>query len=83
VARGLHPVPSDLAVAAAKWNAALQELAPAVHWERSYVIGNKTFCVYVAENEDVIRRHEELSGFPTTCITRVHIILDPTTERDA
>jgi hypothetical protein len=47
------------------------------------VIGNKTFCVYVAENEDVIRRHEELSGFPTTRITRVHIILDPTTERDA
>jgi len=74
---------SDLAAAAAKSNAALQELAPAVHWEHSYVTGNKTFCVYVAENEDVIRRHAELSGFPATRITQVHSILDPTSESDA
>jgi hypothetical protein len=57
---------SGLAAAAAKSNAALKELAPAVHWEHSYVTGYKTFCVYVAENEDVIRRHAELSGFPAT-----------------
>ena len=74
---------SNLAAAAAKSNAALKELAPAVHWEHSYVTGNKTFCVYVAENEDVIRRHAELSGFPATRITRVNSILDPTSESDA
>jgi len=74
---------SGLAAAAAKSNAALRELAPAVHWEHSYVAGDKTFCVYLAENEEVIRRHAELSGFPATRITRINSILDPTSETDA
>ena len=29
----------------------------------SYV-RHKTFCIYLAKNEDAIRKHAELSGFP-------------------
>jgi hypothetical protein len=43
------------------------------------VADNKTFCVYLAENEDVIREHARLSGFPATKITAVKTIIDPTT----
>ena len=48
-------------------------------WHHSYVAGNKTFCIYLAEDENVIRRHAELSGFPATKITEVATIIDPTT----
>jgi hypothetical protein len=65
--------------AAAKSNDALRQLAPAIQWVESYVAENKTFCVYLAENEEVIRKHSELSGFPANTITEVRRTIDPTT----
>lgn len=65
--------------AAAKSNEALAELAPEIQWVESYVADNKTFCVYLAANEDVIRKHAEISGFPATKITLVKRMIDPTT----
>ena len=61
----------DLKGAAATSNAALAELAPHVQWVESYVADNKTFCVYLAKDEETIRRHAELSGFPASKITRI------------
>jgi hypothetical protein len=72
----------QLAQAAATSNSALSQLAPRVQWEHSYVAGNKTFCVYLAEDEDGIRRHAELSGFPASKITPISRIIDPTTETE-
>lgn len=69
----------ELKAAAAKSNAALAELAPAIQWEHSYVAGDKTVCVYLAEDEDVIQRHAEISGFPASRITEVRRMIDPTT----
>ncbi len=60
-------------------NAALSKLAPSVQWSHSYVAANKTFCVYLAEDEASIRKHAELSGFPATIITEISTIIDPTT----
>lgn len=68
-----------LKAAAAKSNDALRQLAPTVQWVESYVADNKTFCVYLAENEDAIRKHSELSGFPANRITEVRRTIDPTT----
>jgi hypothetical protein len=45
----------DLSGAAKTSNAALAQLAPRAQWVQSYVAKDKTFCVYLAENEDVIR----------------------------
>ena len=50
-----------------------------MQWDRSYVAADKTFCVYLAEDEDAVRAHAALSGFPATRITRVTSIIDPTT----
>jgi hypothetical protein len=71
----------ELCGAAKQSNAALAELAPKVQWQHSYVTGEKTFCIYLAEDEDVIRKHAELSGFPASKITEVTSVIDPTTAR--
>ena len=61
-------------------NAALKKLATRVQWEHSYVTGDKTFCIYLAEDEEAIREHARLSGFPANIITPVTTIIEPTTE---
>jgi Protein of unknown function (DUF4242) len=65
--------------AAAKSNEALTKLAPDIQWLESYVAADKTFCVYLAKDEAVIRKHAEISGFPATKITEVRKVIDPTT----
>jgi len=47
----------------------------------SYVAKDKTFCVYLAKDEAIIRKHAEISGFPATKITEISKMIDPTTER--
>lgn len=73
--------PGDLAGAAKTSNAALAQLAPRVQWVQSFVAKDKTFCVYLAENEDAIREHARISGFSANKITEVTGIIDPTTAR--
>ena len=72
----------QLREAARTSNDALGKLAPRVQWDHSYVAADKTFCVYLAEDEDAIRKHAELSGFPANIITEIHSIIDPTTASD-
>ena len=72
-------VREQLRDAAKKSNEVLEQLAPDVQWVESYVADDKTFCVYMAKDEGVIRRHAEMSGFPATKITEVRRMIDPTT----
>ena len=67
--------------AAAKSNEVLRQLGPDIQWVESYVAADKTFCVYMATDEAIIRRHAEISGFPASKITEVRKMIDPTTER--
>jgi uncharacterized protein DUF4242 len=66
--------------AAAKSNEVLKQLGPDIQWVESFVADNKTFCVYLAKDEAIIRKHAEISGFPATKITEVKKMIDPTTE---
>jgi hypothetical protein len=70
-----------LGEAAQKSNAALAELGKDIQWVESYVAADKTFCVYLARDEEIIREHARLSGFPATKITEVKRTIDPTTGR--
>jgi uncharacterized protein DUF4242 len=67
--------------AAAKSNAALHQLGSDIQWVESFVAADKTFCVYLAKDEAIIRKHAEISGFPATKITEIRTMIDPTTER--
>lgn len=39
----------------------------------------RTHCIYLADGEDSIRKHAELSGIPISKITEVPQIIDPLT----
>jgi hypothetical protein len=65
--------------AAATSNDALAKLAGKAQWVESYVVDDKTFCVYIAENEAAVREHAKLSGFPATKINEVHSVISPMT----
>jgi hypothetical protein len=65
--------------AAAKSNEVLHQLGPDIQWIESYVADNKTFCIYLAKDENIIHEHARISGFPATKITEVGKLIDPTT----
>ena len=57
----------------------LGKLGPKVQWQHSYVTGDRIYCIYIAENEDLLREHARLGGFPANRISRVVTAIDPTT----
>lgn len=65
--------------AAATSNSALAKLAGRAQWEHSYVVDDKTFCIYLADSEASVREHAKLSGFPATKVTEVRSVIDPLT----
>ena len=73
----------QLREAAKTSNKALAELSPDIQWVQSFVAADKTFCIYLAKDEGVIRRHAEISGFPATTITEVPKVIDPITAQGA
>jgi Protein of unknown function (DUF4242) len=57
----------------------LRSLGPEIQWLSSYVTGDKLYCVYLAPNEEMIRKHAERGGFPANRISAVRRLIDPTT----
>ena len=50
-----------------------------IQWEHSYVVADKTFCIYLADSEALVHEHAERSGFPATVVTEVRKMIDPVT----
>lgn len=69
----------ELCGAARASNNAIDQLKPGIQWQHSYVGGDKTFCIYLADSEEMIRRHSEMSGIPVTAITEIPQVIDPLT----
>jgi hypothetical protein len=57
----------------------IRNIGPEIQWVHSYVTPDKIYCVYIAPNEDVIRRHAADTGLPADVITPIKVIIDPTT----
>jgi hypothetical protein len=70
---------NELRQASSTSNSAISQLFPKVQWQHSYVTAEKTFCIYIAEDEDAIHQHAEISGFPANMITEVTGVIDPAT----
>ncbi len=64
---------------AATSNDALARLAGKAQWLQSYVVDDKTFCIYLAESEAAVHEHARLSGIPATKVSEVRGVIDPTT----
>jgi hypothetical protein len=56
----------------------LDELGPDIQWVYSFVTDDKIYCVYLAENEQLIREHAQRAGFPADRISTVRAMIDPT-----
>ncbi len=65
--------------AAATSNGALAKLSGKVQWVQSFVADDKTFCVYLADDETTVQDHARLSGFPANKVSEVHGVIDPMT----
>ena len=63
-------------------NEALEKVGPSVQWVESYVVEDKTYCVYLAEDERAIREHARISGFPANHISEIKTRIDPATAND-
>lgn len=70
--------PEEMSGAAQKSYDAIGALNPRVQWVESFVATDKVFCVFIAEDEDAVIAHGELSGFPVHRVNKVEAVLDPT-----
>lgn len=59
--------------------AVLKNLGPSIQWLESYVTDDKVYCVYIAPNAEIIRKHAAEGGFPCDSVREVKKIIDPTT----
>lgn len=57
----------------------LEELGPKVQWLHSYVTDDKIYCIYIAPDEEAVRKHAQMGGFPANSISEVRTVIDPTT----
>ncbi len=57
----------------------LRDLGPQIQWVHSYVTDNKIYCIYRAPDEETIREHARLGGFPANKVSQVRATIDPTT----
>ncbi|HAA74162.1 TPA: DUF4242 domain-containing protein [Candidatus Latescibacteria bacterium] len=56
----------------------IKGMGPQIQWVHSYITGDKAYCVYIAETEELIRTHAEKAGIPANRVSEVKGILDPT-----
>ena len=71
--------PQELKAVSQKSCSVLRELGPSIQWVQSYVTDDKIYCVYIAPDEEMIRKHAQKGGFPANEVARVRTIIDPTT----
>lgn len=57
----------------------LRTMGPTIQWEHSYVTDDKVYCVYTAPNEEMIREHARLGGFPAESVKEVRTMIGPGT----
>ena len=71
----------ELRSVAKKSNSVLADLGAEIQWLHSYVVNGKTYCVYIAPDEELIREHARITGFPCNRIIQVQEIIGPDTGR--
>ncbi|MER7545063.1 DUF4242 domain-containing protein [Actinomadura sp.] len=60
-------------------NAVREGMDGDIQWVQTYVAGDRFFCVYNAESEDLIREHAARGGFPCDHVRQVGAVIDPVT----
>lgn len=71
--------PAELKAISQKSCSVLEEMGPQIQWIQSYVTADKIYCVYKAENEELIKEHAIKGGFPANKITEIPSVISPAT----
>ncbi len=82
IERSVHGVgsmsPEQIQAISQKSCSVLRDLGPQIQWLQSFVTDHKIYCVYIAPNEEMVREHARLGGFPANSIAQVRRVPDPT-----
>ncbi len=70
--------PQELQATSHKSSEVMREIGQ-IHWVQSYITDDKIYCVYVAPDEEAVRRHAEQTGLPANRISRVRSMADAAT----
>lgn len=70
---------ADLQGISQKSCSVLKELGPDIEWVQSYVVEDKIFCIYRAENEELLKTHAAKGGFPINNVYKLSTIISPAT----
>ena len=69
----------DYQAIAMKSRNVLEKMGSKIQWLESFVTGNKIYCIYIAPDEETVREHARLGGFPANSISELKRMMDPTT----
>jgi Nickel responsive protein SCO4226-like len=69
----------DIQAIAKKSRSVLEKMGSKIQWLESFVTGNKIYCIYIATDEETVREHARLGGFPANSISEIKRMMDPTT----
>jgi hypothetical protein len=58
---------------------AIEDLGPQIQWLETYLTDDKMYCVFIAPDAEIIKKHAQEAGFPLDTIEEVKKIVDPTT----
>jgi hypothetical protein len=70
---------SDLQAISRRSCEVIRNLGPDLHWVESFVTEDKVYCIYIAPDAELIRKHAEQGGFPANRISEIKGIIDPAT----
>jgi hypothetical protein len=68
---------AQLLTVARRSNNVLAGLGVQIQWIESFICGDKIYCVYLAEDEELIREHGRLTGIPCNSILQISKVIDP------
>ncbi len=57
----------------------LKDMGPGIQWVQSYVSADKIFCIYKAENIELLKEHAQKGGFPINNVYEVSSVISPAT----
>ena len=71
--------PQELKSASQTSCGVLNSMGPGIQWIHSYVTDDLIYCIYSAADENTVRRHAELAGFPANKVSQVRSVIEPVT----
>jgi hypothetical protein len=71
--------PDQLRDIASTSNEVVEGLGVAYTWQRSFVAGDKIYCLHEADDADTVREHARRGGFPADVVVEVAAEIGPHT----